>query len=61
MATTQFHCPHCGALYEKTDGKAVARENERVACVVCRNSMYEAKDESVPFFKLIKRPESDTQ
>jgi len=61
MATTQFHCPHCGALYEKTDSKVVSRDNDRVTCVVCRNSMYEAKGQSVPAFKLIKRPESDTQ
>jgi hypothetical protein len=61
MATIQFHCPHCGALYEKTDGKVVAHDNDRVACVLCRNPMYDTKGQGVPAFKLIKRPESDTQ
>ena len=61
MAAVQFHCPHCGALYEKTDTKVVAHDHERVACVVCRHSMYESKEQGVPAFKLIKRPESDTE
>jgi len=61
MSATQYHCPHCGALYEKTDTKAVDRDQDSVACVVCRNTMYEGSDTRVPSFKLIKRPESDTQ
>jgi hypothetical protein len=61
MAATQFHCPHCGALYEKTDTRVAARDNDRVACVVCRHSMYDAKNHGDAAFKLIKRPESDTE
>ena len=57
----QFHCPHCGALYEKTETKPVVRGNDVVPCVVCRHAMYKAVDAPVPSFKLIKRPESDTQ
>jgi hypothetical protein len=48
-------------LYEKTDSKAVARDQNRVVCVVCRNTMYESKEPHAPAFKLIKRPEGDTQ
>jgi hypothetical protein len=61
MAAVPFHCPHCGALYEKSDSKVVARDQDRVVCVVCRNTMYESKDPRVCAFKLIKRPDGDTQ
>jgi hypothetical protein len=61
MTATPFHCPHCGALYERTESKVVARDQERVICVVCRNTMYESKDPRVFAFKLIKRPEGDTE
>ena len=61
MPTAPFHCPHCGALYEKTDTKVIARDKERVVCAVCRNIMYESSGARIPAFKLIKRPEGDTQ
>ena len=61
MTATPFHCPHCGALYEKTDSKVVARDQDRVICVVCRNAMFESKDSRGSVFKLVKRPEGDTE
>lgn len=57
----QFHCPHCGALYEKIDTKTVAQDGNGVPCVVCRNTMSRAAGAQDATFKLIKRPESDTQ
>jgi predicted Zn finger-like uncharacterized protein len=57
----QFHCPHCGALYEKTDTKASARDDDVVQCVVCRHVMYKAGAGETAAFKLLKRPESDTE
>ena len=60
MTASPFHCPHCGALYEKSDAKA-AREDDRVVCVVCRNVMYQAQDARLPSFRLVKRPDGDTQ
>jgi hypothetical protein len=57
----QFHCPHCGALYEKTDTKPAAPDEAGVACVVCRNTMHKSAGSPNPSFKLIKRPESDTE
>src|SRR5215467_9900466 len=30
MPALQFHCPHCGALYEKTDTKSIAQDLDRV-------------------------------
>ena len=61
MPAMQFHCPHCGALYEKTDTKIAARDDAVVQCVVCRNTMYKTGGSPIPSFKLLKRPESDTQ
>ena len=57
----QFHCPHCGALYEKTDAKAGARADDAVACVVCRHTMFQPAGGQTAEFKLLKRPESDTE
>ena len=57
----QFHCPHCGALYEKTDTKAGVGADTAVQCVVCRHTMYKAASGQTADFKLIKRPESDTE
>jgi hypothetical protein len=51
----------CGALYEKTDSSVAALEKNRVVCVVCSGILYESQDPLVPTFKLIMRPESDTQ
>jgi predicted Zn finger-like uncharacterized protein len=56
----QFHCPHCGALYEKSDAKSGGRADDVVHCVCCKHVMYRATDGASPAFKLIKRPESDT-
>lgn len=56
----QFHCPHCGALYEKSDAKVGVRDETAVHCVVCKHIMYQASDGRTAVFKLIKRPESDT-
>lgn len=61
MSVVQFHCPHCGALYERADTKVVSPGDGSVACVVCRNTMHRWTDAPAPVFKLIKRPESDTQ
>jgi hypothetical protein len=62
MSVDQFHCPHCGALYERTDTKAVSRgDSSSVTCVVCKNIMHKLTEASAPAFKLIKRPENDTQ
>ena len=61
MPAKQFHCPHCGALYEKTETKVVARGDDVVQCVVCRNTMHNAAGAAIASFKLIKRPESDTE
>lgn len=61
MRALQFHCPHCGALYEKSDTKAGGRDDEVVHCVVCRHAMYKAAEGQSATFKLIKRPESDTE
>jgi hypothetical protein len=60
-ATEKFHCPHCGALYEKTDNNVVAPKKDRVVCVVCSKILYESEDPHVPTFKLIMRPEGDTE
>ena len=57
----QFHCPHCGALYEKSDAKAAVRGDEIAQCLVCRNMMHKAESGQMPTFKLLKRPESDTE
>jgi hypothetical protein len=57
----QFHCPHCGALYEKSDPRAAVRDDETAQCVVCRNMMHKAESGQMPTFKLLKRPESDTE
>ena len=57
----QFHCPHCGALYEKSDAKAGARGETAVHCIVCRHIMYHVPEEQGATFKLLKRPESDTE
>jgi hypothetical protein len=59
-ATEKFHCSHCGALYEKTDSNVAAPEKDRVVCVVCSKIMYESQDPHVPTFKLIMRPDGDT-
>jgi len=56
----QFHCPHCGALYERSDGKSSAPEDTAVHCIVCKHVMYQMSEERAATFKLLKRPESDT-
>ena len=61
MRAMQFHCPHCGALYEKTDTKASVGQDDSVPCVVCLHTMYKAAGGQAAEFKLIKRPESDTE
>jgi hypothetical protein len=48
MPALQFHCPHSGALYEKTDTKSIAQDLDRVVRVVCWNTMYEARSSRVP-------------
>jgi len=48
MPALQFHCPHCGALYEKTDTKSIAQDLDRVVSVVCWNTVYEARTSRVP-------------
>ncbi len=56
----QFHCPHCGALYEKSDAKSSGTEETAVHCVVCKHVMHHSPGGRTVKFKLIRRPESDT-
>lgn len=57
----QFHCPHCGALYEKSSTRSDGAKDGMVQCVVCRNTMHKAAAGEAASFKLLKRPESDTE
>ena len=52
----------CGAIYERTEQKAVVREEGRFSFHVCNQNLetWTASHARKPTFKLLKRPETDT-
>ena len=50
----------CGAIYERSEGKGLFRDTGSFSCYVCRQELESWSDSSIPIFKLIKRPETDT-
>jgi predicted RNA-binding Zn-ribbon protein involved in translation (DUF1610 family) len=56
-----FTCPDCGALYEGAVRNQVSRTMDHVRCEICGTVMVAWCTASVPFFKLIKPPESRTE
>ena len=56
-----FTCPDCGALYEVAVRNQVSRTMDHVPCEICGTVTVAWCTASVPFFKLIKPPESRTE
>ena len=52
----------CGAIYERAEQKAILREEGRFSCHVCGQNLesWSASHARKPTFKLVKRPETDT-
>jgi hypothetical protein len=47
-ASTSIPLPSLRALNEKTNTKSIVQGLDRVMCVVCWNTMYEARNSRVP-------------
>jgi hypothetical protein len=50
----------CGAIYERSEENGVFRDKGSFNCYVCRQELESLSGSRVPIFKLIKRPETDT-
>jgi hypothetical protein len=50
----------CGAIYERSEEKGVFRDKSSFNCFVCRQELEAWSETRIPVFKLIKRPETDT-
>ena len=52
----------CGAIYERTEEKRIFRDKDRFACYLCGRVLesWSASHARFPIFRLVKRPETDT-
>jgi hypothetical protein len=50
----------CGAIYERTEKKVIFRDSDSFACHVCGHKLESWSGSRIPIFKLVKRPETDT-
>ncbi len=57
--TTIVTC-QCGAIYERTEDKVIFRDKDRFACVACGKELESWSGSRIPVFKLVKRPDTDT-
>jgi hypothetical protein len=56
MAET-YKCPHCGAVYDVTHGKAVSREEHAADCQVCGKPMPSRNGGTTPHYELVTMPD----
>ena len=50
----------CGAVYERTEQKVIFRDQDRFRCHICGWEIESWNDSRIPIYKLVKRPETDT-
>jgi hypothetical protein len=50
----------CGAIYQRLEEKASFRDNGNFNCYVCRKELESWSGARIIIFKLLKRPETDT-
>ena len=50
----------CGAIYERTEEKVIFRDKDGFNCHVCGQELESWSGSRIPIFKLVKRPETDT-
>ena len=50
----------CGAIYERTEEKGIFRDKNSFNCHDCGQVLESWSGSRMPIFKLVKRPETDT-
>lgn len=59
MRKTTVTC-QCGAIYERTEEKGIFRDKDSFDCRVCGKELESWSGSRIPVFKLVKRPDTDT-